>query len=342
MRNGDYDLLYWQAGYNRIRHLVDKDLLADLTYVWQSEQLSQKLSDGLAPMVTFDGKVMAVPISYYPWGLFYNKNLFADLSITPPTNWDELLSTCSALDKAGVIPVGLGVKDKWPVLAWFSYIALRSHEFDFYEQLMQGKISWQDDRVKAVMYKWKTLLEVCYTSKDPASYDWRLPSRSLARKQVGMVLSGNYIMQLYSDNAAKQIGYIPFPAINSQIPLTEVAPVEVWIASAKAKNLPLAEQLIRFFMRPSSLTKFNYSIEYLSPHKASPVPDDPVKKDGIAQLNAAVNLTSYFDREAAPEIVELAQDVFVDFLQNREIATALERLEAVRKLVYGDTPELDN
>lgn len=339
LRNGDYDLLYWQAGLNRIQQLVDKGLLADLSYLWHSEKLSQKLYTNLEPMVTFGEKVMAVPISYYHWGLFYNKNLFNELSLSPPSTWDELLNVCSVMDKAGVIPVGMGVKDKWPILAWFSYIALRSYDVDFYQQLMEGKISWQDDRVKTVMKRWRTLLEVCYISKDPGSYDWRLPSRSLARKQVGMVLSGNYIMQLYTDTASKQIDYFPFPKINPAVPVTEVSPVEVWVASSRAKNLPQAEQLIRFFMRPSSLTKFNYSIEYLSPHKASPLPDDPIKQQGIAQLDSAQNLTSYFDRDAAPEIVDLAQDVFIDFLQNQEIEPALERLESLRKLVYGDISE---
>ena len=41
-----------------------------------------------------DGKVYGIPVDYYPWAVFYRKDVFADKGYTVPTTWDEFIALC--------------------------------------------------------------------------------------------------------------------------------------------------------------------------------------------------------------------------------------------------------
>lgn len=66
-----------------------------------------------------DGKVYGVPFALQTLNVIYNKKIFADNGITPPTTWDEMLASAEKLKSKGVIPFAFGGKDDWmlPVVA---------------------------------------------------------------------------------------------------------------------------------------------------------------------------------------------------------------------------------
>lgn len=338
LRNAEYDLIYWQAGFSRLNEFVERGLLADLTSIWVDENLAENYTFNLKPLVSFQDRIVAIPFSYYQWGLFYNKRLFSELDIPIPKTLNEFMDACTLLDENKVFPLGIGLKEPWPILAWFTYITLRTHGLAFYNQLVKGQISWQDKRVVDVMQHWQKLLGFCRTTSDPKVYDWRLPSKSLLRNQVGFVLSGNYITQLYDAHLYEDIGFFRFPDISDNVPAAEIAPVEVWIVPARSKNQDISKQFIRLFVNATSLTTFNKNINYISPHKLSPAPEDPILRDGLTLLQNAAGLTPYFDRDAPPEMVELAQEAFIKFLTYRDIDSTLKSLESLRLLIYGSLP----
>ena len=131
--------MYWQSGNYRLKGLAEQQLLADLTSVWKNARLDDKFSLSLKPLMVFDQKVVAVPFSYYHWGMFYNKLLFKELNLSAPTSAQQLLDCCKILLANNVIPLGLGLKEPWAVFAWFTYLTLRTQGLDFYNQLLRGK-----------------------------------------------------------------------------------------------------------------------------------------------------------------------------------------------------------
>lgn len=335
LKTEKFDLLYWQAGFNRLHDLVAQDLLADLTSVWEQEDLNNKFTKNLKALVNYQEKIIAIPFSYYHWGFFYNKALFNELGISPPLTIDDLILTCGAMKQKDIPAIGMGLKEPWPVLAWFTYLTLRSHGLEFYNGLLKGNISWQDPGVIQIMETWKKLLTQCSTTSEITSYDWRLPARSLLRNQVGLVLSGSFIMQLFGKEQAQNIGFFSFPSISKSIPLAEIAPVEVWIVPKKSENQNLSLNFIKLFLEVSSLSQFNQKSHYISPHIDSPQPKNSIMEQGVTVLQNASGLTPYFDRDAPHQIVVVAEKVFTDFIENKNIASALNKLEATRLRLQG-------
>lgn len=74
-----------------------------------------------------DGKYYGVPWNMGVVVVWYNKALFAQAGIeAPPTTWAEFLETVNTLKAAGITPITVGEKDKWPGHFYWVYLAIRT------------------------------------------------------------------------------------------------------------------------------------------------------------------------------------------------------------------------
>jgi raffinose/stachyose/melibiose transport system substrate-binding protein len=78
--------------YNTAGNLVD---LSDQPFV-------SKLYENVRDTVTIDGKVLAVPIESMAWGVLYNKAIFAECGLTPPSTLDDLKNIVEVLESKGI------------------------------------------------------------------------------------------------------------------------------------------------------------------------------------------------------------------------------------------------
>ena len=98
-----------------------KDITADVA-PWASE-----INPGALGMYQVDGKQYGIPFDLGMVGFWYNKDEFAKAGITtPPATWDELIADVGKLRTAGVTPIALAGKDKWPGMFYWAYLAIRA------------------------------------------------------------------------------------------------------------------------------------------------------------------------------------------------------------------------
>lgn len=90
---------YYKAGY--LEDLSDQPFVA-------------KLLDSVKPSVTTtDGKVVALPLETLSWGYLYNKKMFSDLGLTPPTTLTEMKAVVEKLKANNTTPFLLSYKESW-------------------------------------------------------------------------------------------------------------------------------------------------------------------------------------------------------------------------------------
>ncbi len=156
LQNPD-DVIPWFAGF-RMRFFADKGLLGDITDVWDAG-LNSRLGEGFKIASTGnDGKQYFVPWTYYIWGVYYRPSVFEENGWTPPTNHDELLSLSSDMQDAGLTPFAFANDGNWPAMGTFDQLNFRLNGYQFHVDLMAGKESWTDERVKNVFTTWEALL----------------------------------------------------------------------------------------------------------------------------------------------------------------------------------------
>jgi raffinose/stachyose/melibiose transport system substrate-binding protein len=85
-----------------------------------------QLNPAATELYQIDGKQYGVPFNLGMVGLWYRKSLFEKAGIdAPPTTWAEFLEDVGKLQDAGVTPLAIGGKDKWPGMFWWANLSLR-------------------------------------------------------------------------------------------------------------------------------------------------------------------------------------------------------------------------
>ncbi|SDC32250.1 carbohydrate ABC transporter substrate-binding protein, CUT1 family [Sanguibacter gelidistatuariae] len=97
MAGGDVpDVVLWDR--NQTALYAGKGVLHDLTDLVAKDSVdtSQFYEQAVLEM-THDDKLFGLPLTVDNRSIFYNKTLFEEAGLTPPTTWDELATTASAL-----------------------------------------------------------------------------------------------------------------------------------------------------------------------------------------------------------------------------------------------------
>jgi raffinose/stachyose/melibiose transport system substrate-binding protein len=69
--------------------------------------------------------VFAAPLDLANVVIWYSRSLFAEHGLSPPTDFEGLLTLCRALRADGITPFALGNREQWPGAFFYVYLAAR-------------------------------------------------------------------------------------------------------------------------------------------------------------------------------------------------------------------------
>src|SRR5215213_3728763 len=152
LQNPD-DVIPWFAGY-RMQFFAAQDLLGPIDDVWEAG-LNDQMSEGFKLASTGqDGKLYFVPWTYYAWGIHYRPSVFEENGWEAPATMEDLMGVAESMQSAGIVPFAFGNGGRWPAMGTFDQLNFRMNGYQFHMDLMAGKESWTDDRVKNVFTEW--------------------------------------------------------------------------------------------------------------------------------------------------------------------------------------------
>ena len=126
MQSGDPPDLFQSWGGGVMNQYADAGLLKDITPDLAQNGWGASFGPGALAVYSYNGKNYGVPRDFGMVGFWYNKDLFAKAGIqAPPATWTDFLSDVKTLKTAGIMPIALGEKDKWPGAFWWEYLAVR-------------------------------------------------------------------------------------------------------------------------------------------------------------------------------------------------------------------------
>ncbi len=329
------DVAAWYAG-NRMAPFVEAGLFEDVSDVWEDANLNEEMAS-TAPSMTIDGKKWGVPYTYYQWGIYYRKDIFADKGIEVPTNWEQFLAASATLKEAGITPITIGTKYLWTAAGVFDYLNLRTNGYEVHNDLTAGKIKYTDDRIKAVFEKWAELVEPGYFIEDHAAYSWQEALAPMVQGEAAMYVMGNFAVAPLREAGLTddQLGFMQFPAITPGIPMAEEAPTDTFHIPANAKNKEDARTFLKFLASAEVQTEVNKILGQLPANKNSEVGDDPFIKAGFELLSNASGLAQFYDRDAPAEMAKAGMEGFQEFMIKPERRDEiLKRLDKVQEKVY--------
>ena len=331
------DLANWYAG-NRMAPFDNSGQFADISDVWEANGLKDLLASAL-PSMTIDGKQWGVPYTYYQWGIYYNKDAYAQVGAEVPATFDEFVANCALFKDAGIDCLTTGTKALWPGAGIFDYMNLRTNGYEFHMDLANGKVEWTDDRVRATFAEWAKLVEPGYITDSHAALDWQDAASQLVQGTAANYVMGNFAVAVFKEGGMtnETLGFMPFPTINPDVPRAEEAPTDTIHLTAGATNVEDAKAFLAYMAGADAQTKMNAAMGQLPINKdASVAADDPFISAGFELLSTTPGgIAQFFDRDAPAEMAKIGMEGFQQFMvQPDQLDNILERLENARQRIY--------
>ncbi len=333
------DVVNWASGFY-MRDFADAGLIAAIDDVWA--RVSSNFSEGFAhSTVGNDGRVYAIPVSFYPFCMFYRKSVWAAHRYEVPTTWKQLLALCARMQKDKLTPIAFGAKDRWPTMATFDILNLRLNGYRFHIDLLAGKEKWTDRRVTAVFEAWRKLLPFC--NQGYLGQVWQDACAMMVRKAAGMYFLGTFITsEVARDdaNALDDLDCFTFPFFENEFDAERSldAPVEIVALSVKSPNLPAdldnARAYLEFWAKGSTqLLRFEPSTGLIP--TASDVDTsllDPISRRAVQIVGQAKRLGQFLDRDTRPDFAGWSgmQGFLLDFLNTpgRDLPELQKKIQA--------------
>jgi multiple sugar transport system substrate-binding protein len=237
------DVFTWFAGY-RMRFFAAQGLAGDISDVYGG---LSGMNDALKQASTGDdGKQYFVPLTTYPWALFYRKSVWQEKGYEPPKTLDELVTLSKQMQKDGLTPIAFADKDGWPAMGTFDQLNLRINGYQFHVDLMAGQKAWDSPEVKKVFDTWKGLLP--YHQEDALGREWQEAAQSLLKKESGMYLLGMFVGQQFPKGKEQDdLDFFAFPEIDPAVGTGAIeAPIDGFMMRADPKNEEGAKQLLKY------------------------------------------------------------------------------------------------
>lgn len=211
LRSGDGpDVFNWGSGPGFGGVLAEAGLLYDLTDAYA--EYDWPIYDFAKERVTFDGMLYGIPGEMETIGLFYNKDLFAELGIEEPQNLADLEAAAATIAEAGIVPIAASDQEGWQGGHLLS-MALSSRVGSAgMQSLISGETSWDSPDVVASLQLWKDFLDAGYLPEFPTSLSYDGANALFYSGDAAMVPTGSWLIAEIDDNVDFEVGYIPFPA----------------------------------------------------------------------------------------------------------------------------------
>lgn len=336
MQSGAPPDVFQSWGGGVLGQYAEAGLVQDLTQALKKDNWGDTVAGGPLSLYTIDGKVYGVPWTAGMVGFWYNKDLFKQAGIeSTPKTWDELLDAVKKLKAAGITPIALGEKDKWPGHFYWVYLATREGGREAFEKAYKREGSFADPPfVKAGEYL-KQLVDLQPFQEGFLAATYGDHQALMANGKAAMELMGQWAPGANRGQATDvdaymaSRGWFPFPAV----PGGKGDPGDALGGGdgfAVGKNAaPEALDFVQFLMRKSAqeqLVKAGMSVPTVK--GADEVVDDPLIKEIVKTLGAAKYYQLYYDQYLPPAVGAVVNDsvqgLFAGTMSPEEVAKAIE------------------
>lgn len=204
------------ASYARVFEYAEKGYLVDLS----KQPVLGKVLDSAKPAVTWNGKQWALPMDFAGIGIIYNKAIFKQYNLKPPTTYRELERVVKTLKDAGVTPFAGLLKENWSIghfitLVHTSLLAEKRIAVPkFIADMDAGKTTYGVVDTKKLF----AIIDFYRANMDSNAEEmsWNEQQAAFAGGKSAMMVQGlwSYVAAI-GTNPALDCGFVPFPVSNT-------------------------------------------------------------------------------------------------------------------------------
>jgi raffinose/stachyose/melibiose transport system substrate-binding protein len=221
MQAGKVPDIFQSWGGGTLKEQADAGLVQDISE--SSKAWIGELNPAASGLYQVDGKQYGIPFNLGMVGVWYRKSLFEKAGIdAPPATWSEFLADVETLKQAGITPLAVGAKDKWPGMFWWANLSLRIAGKDAMAQAGEDG-SFDSPGFVQAGEELKKLIDMKPFQEGHLAAPWDGAggeAATVANGKAAMDLMGQWAPSTFAANAKDgdavlgDLGWFPFPTVD--------------------------------------------------------------------------------------------------------------------------------
>ena len=321
------------------RDYIERGDIADITALWEAEGWYDKFPENFQKLSSHNGRQYFVPQAFQLNPIWYRKDVFSKLNLSPPDSWEALLTICDTLHQAGYQPFALAGESRWPLplARWFTILNLRLNGPEFHESVSKGEVDFTDPRIKGVFQYWTQLFDHQAFSDSVAQTGYQTALNQLVQGEAAMYNLGEWMFESLPVNMQTKLGFFFLPQIRTDIPQAEI--VHTYGAFLMANNPHEAEAktVLKFLGSKKSHANTAGEVNRLTPH-ADLRPNiyfSKMQRDLLTGIKDVDLLVPLLEFNMAPDMAKALLEGFRAFCDDRnDIDNVLAKLENTRRELF--------
>jgi multiple sugar transport system substrate-binding protein len=331
---GTPDVITWFSG-NTLRELANGKLIEPFDTLIPKDSMSRNFSAGFQRAASVGDRLYMLPLTWSWWAVYYNKDIFTKNKLDVPQTWEDFVACCKTLKSNKITPIAFAGKDKEVIAAWFTLVDSIANGWELHGDLVSGKISYTDKRVRAVLQNLVEFTENGFFQANSYSYDLRDASFLMLNKQAGMCLASAPAMRaIIPTEQVNTIGYFRLPDQKSAHTYAILAQIEGFILPAKAFNKNGAAKFLNYMTKAEAQDLFLRPLKTAPANMNAPVPDAQTKWALTTSISASYAMQVY-EKDVPKRIADSGLEAFKNIMiAPKDLDALLAGLEKVRIEVY--------
>jgi raffinose/stachyose/melibiose transport system substrate-binding protein len=218
-------------------------------------------------------------------GVVYNKDVFSELGLSVPKNYDEFLAVSEKIKAKGITPIFMPYKDMWATNIWtaaaFADYAGKNDP-TLWDDLNANKKKWTDTpEFEKIIDQQYQLYKKGLTNSDILSDSYDMAVGKFLNKEVAMMFMGDWLIQdVMNKDPNVHLGLFPIPyAVDAKMGASPLGG-QLFIPK-KAKHLTEAKKFLDFLASAEVAQQIVTEQKYVSNFNDVTTPELPAYKQEI-------------------------------------------------------------
>jgi raffinose/stachyose/melibiose transport system substrate-binding protein len=192
------------------QEFIDANLLQPWDTQWITDHFTIPMGNALG------GKIWQAPTNaqIIPY-VFYNKDIFAKVGVTPPTTWAEFVDVATKIKAAGYKPLlTCGAADSWCtsiILSGIISADVLGDTPDWVTQRYAGTVKFSDAAMTDAFTKFKSLVDQGLIDTGDLGVDYATTNQAFIAGDAAMYPMGSWFLQQAANNAQFDVGVFMMP-----------------------------------------------------------------------------------------------------------------------------------
>jgi len=158
-----------------------------------------------------------VPMDTYAIAIFYNTEIFENLSLNIPKTIQEFEELNEKLLAENLIPIALGAKDSWRLGHLFNNLVMKTYGVEVVNKLADRSLSYGSDGIIDILTIMQSYNNKGYFGPNAISVDYNFEKTLFFEEKTAMHMDGSWFLgEAAQSDIADKIAVMPFPAVNSE------------------------------------------------------------------------------------------------------------------------------